>query len=215
MPAPIEISDPLAMSRDLYDDEKLVVDDFERHAGHCILCASPTQTHKNNRSLCSRGTSYARAVANYLDSRNGKYFSAVDYESGRSTRIKLPRDAYAVRDLLAALEQGLRIRDKPVIVQPVQPVQPITVSYDRTYPIPARGASNLRPRSMSPDAYQIIERAPRLSRSPTSIMYRSPGGSPSRPTSSRGSLYDSDFQERGERRIETPRRYVQGTRYHR
>ncbi|CAG8931375.1 unnamed protein product [Penicillium salamii] len=214
MPAPIEISDPLAMSRDLYDDEKLVVDDFERHAGHCTLCASPTQTHKNNRSLCARGTSYARAVANYLHSRNGKYFSAVDYESGRSTRIKLPRDAYAVRDLLTALEQGLRIRDKPVIVQPVQPVQP-TVSYDRTYPIPARGASNLRPRSMSPDAYQIIERAPRLSRSPTSIMYRSPGGSPSRPTSSRGSLYDSDFQERGERRTETPRRYVQGTRYHR
>jgi hypothetical protein len=35
---------------------------------------------------------------------------------------------------------------------------------------------------MSPEAYQLVERAPRLSRSPTSIMYRSPGGSPSRPS---------------------------------
>lgn len=215
MPAPIEIPDPVVVVRELQDDEKLVVSDFERHASHCATCANATQTHKDGRTLCTKGTAYARALSNYLYANNGKHYSTVDYESGKSTRVNLPHDLYAVRNLLVALEQGLRIRQKPLVVQPVQPVQP--ASYDRTYPIPARRASDLRPRSMSPDTYQIIERAPRLSRSPTSIMYRSPGGSPSRPTSSRGSLYDSDRQERVERRTrtETNRRYIEASKYYR
>jgi hypothetical protein len=212
MPAPIEISDPLVVVRELYDDEKLVVDDYERHANHCTLCSDPIQTYKDGRPLCTSGTAHARTLAKYIYSRNGKHYSTVDYKSGKSTRVKLPRDTFAVRDLLTALEQGLRLREKPVVVQPVQPV-----SYDRTYPVVARRASGqTRPRSMSPDTYQIIERAPRLSRSPTSIMYRSPGGSPSRPTSSRGSLYNSDRQDRVERQYEAPRRYIEGTtKYHR
>lgn len=212
MPAPIDISDPLVVVRELYDDEKLVVDDYERHASHCTLCSNPIQTHKDGRPLCTSGTTRARTLAKYIYSRNGKHYSTVDYESGKSTRVKLPRDTFAVRDLLTALEQGLRLREKPLVVQPVQPV-----SYDRTYPVVARRASGqTRPRSMSPDTYQIIERAPRLSRSPTSIMYRSPGGSPSRPTSSRGSLYNSDRQDRVERQYEVPRRYIEGTtKYHR
>jgi hypothetical protein len=212
MPAPIEVSDPLVVVRELHDDEKLVVNDYERHAGHCTLCSNPIQNYKDGRPLCTSGTTYARTLAKYIYSRNGKHYSTVDYDSGKSTRVKLPRDTFAVRDLLTALEQGMRLREKPVVVQPVQPV-----SYDRTYPVVARRASNqTRPRSMSPDTFQIIERAPRLSRSPTSIMYRSPGGSPSRPTSSRGSLYNSDRQDRVERQYEVPRRYVEGTtKYHR
>ncbi|OQE22242.1 hypothetical protein PENFLA_c013G08552 [Penicillium flavigenum] len=216
MPAPIDIIDPLAVVRDLYDDEKLVVDDFERHASHCRLCSHAVQTYKDGLALCESGNTRARTLHNYIFSQSGKHFSTVDFESGKSTRVKLPRDAFASRELFAALEQGLCIREKAVVVQkPVQPTQ--STSYDRTYPIPARRVSGkqTRPRSMSPEAYQLIERAPRLSRSPTSIMYRSPGGSPSRPSSSRGSLYSVDRQERVERHYETPRRYVEVSPKHR
>jgi len=212
MPAPIDTTDPLVVVRELHDDEKLVVNDYERHASNCTTCSTAVQARKEGRTLCTSGNARARTLTNYLYSRNGKHYSTVDYESGKSTRVKVPREASAVRDLLTALEQGMRLREKPLVVQPVQPV-----SYDRTYPVAARRASGqIRPRSMSPDTYQIIERAPRLSRSPTSIMYRSPGGSPSRPTSSRGSLYNSDRQDRVERQYEVPRRYIEGTiKYHR
>ncbi|CAG8201507.1 unnamed protein product [Penicillium nalgiovense] len=216
MPAPIEIIDPLAVVRDLHDDEKLVVDEFERHASHCRFCSHAVQTYTDGLALCESGTTPARTLCNYIFSQSGKHFFTVDLEIGKSTRVKLPRDAFASRELFTALEQGLRIREKAVVVQkPVQPTQ--ATSYDRTYPVPARRVSGkqTRPRSMSPEAYQLIERAPRLSRSPTSIMYRSPGGSPSRPSSSRGSLYSVDRHERVERHYESPRRYVEGSPKHR
>ncbi|CAI7655330.1 unnamed protein product [Penicillium discolor] len=197
MPAPIEITDPVAVVRDLYDDEKLVVDDFERHASHCRNCSHAVQTYKDGLALCESGNTRARTLRNYLYSQNGKHFSTVDFESGKSTRVKLPRDAFAARELLTALEQGMRIHEKAVVIQkPVSGMQ-------------------TRPRSMSPEAYQLVERAPRLSRSPTSIVYCSPGGSSSRPSSSRGSLYSVDRQERVERHYETPRRYVEGSPKHR
>ncbi|CAP80401.1 hypothetical protein E8E15_009739 [Penicillium rubens] len=219
MPAPIDIIDPLAVVRDLQDDEKLVVDDFERHASHCRFCSHAVQTYKDGLALCESGNTRARTLRNYIFSQSGKHFSTVDFESGKSTRVKLPRDAFASRELFTALEQGLRIREKAVVVQKPFHVVPSTqsTSYDRTYPVPARRVSGkqTRPRSMSPEAYQLVERAPRLSRSPTSIMYRSPGGSPSRPSSSRGSLYGVDRQERVERHYETPRRYVEVSPKHR
>ncbi|KAJ5959357.1 uncharacterized protein N7479_006507 [Penicillium vulpinum] len=219
MPAPIEITDPLAVVRELYDDEKLVVNDFERHANHCDFCAHAVKTYKDSHALCESGNTRARTLRKYIYSQSGKHYSTVDFESGNPTRVKLPRDALASRELLTALEQGLRIREKAVVVQkPIQPIQRVpSVSYDRTYPVPARKVSGkqARPRSMSPEAYQVIERSPRLSRSPTSIMYRSPGGSPSRPSSSRGSLYSLDRQERVERVYETPRRYVERSPKHR
>ncbi|KAJ6160075.1 hypothetical protein N7497_004612 [Penicillium chrysogenum] len=202
MPAPIDIIDPLAVVRDLQDDEKLVVDDFERHASHCRFCSHAVQTYKDGLALCESGNTRARTLRNYIFSQSGKHFSTVDFESGKSTRVKLPRDAFASRELFTALEQGLRIREKAVVVQKPFHVVPSTqsTSYDRTYPVPAR---------------RLVERAPRLSRSPTSIMYRSPGGSPSRPSSSRGSLYGVDRQERVERHYETPRRYVEVSPKHR
>ncbi|KAJ5383586.1 hypothetical protein N7517_001497 [Penicillium concentricum] len=222
MPAPIEIIDPLAVVRDLRDDEKLVVDDFERHANHCHSCDHAVQTYRDGLGLCESGNKHARALHNYLYSQNGKHYSTVDLESGKSTRVKLPRDALATRELLTAIEQGMRIREKAIVIQkPVKPVQTVqhsqSRSYDQTYHVPARQVTGkqVRPRSMSPEAYQLVERSPRLSRSPTSIMYRSPGGSPARPSSSRGSLYSVDRLERVERHSETPRRYVERSPKHR
>ncbi|CAI7644900.1 unnamed protein product [Penicillium glandicola] len=220
MPAPIEITDPLAIVRDLHDDENLVVEDFERHASRCNSCSHAVQTYKDGHGLCELGNTRARTLSGYIYSQNGKHFSTVDLESGKSTRVKLPRDAHASRELLTALEQGMRIREKAVVVQkpiqkPVQPAQPAqpakSASYDQTYYVSTK---QTRPRSMSPGTYQVIERSPRLSRSPTSVVYRSPGGSPSRPSSSRGSLYGADRQERVERHYET-RRYIEGSPKHR
>lgn len=222
MPSAIDIVNPANMARNLRDDEKLVVNNFERHASHCNSCFDPLKTHKANGSLCNRGSAYAKDLTSYVFSRNGKYYSSVDFESGKSTRVNVPNDALSVRSLLVAIEHGLRTRQGPVVVQPVQPVQPTApVSYDRTYQVIARGPGHVRPRSMSPDGHQIIERSPRLSRSPASITYRSPGGSssgsPSRPSSSRGSLWEIDEHRRIERRSEPSRRIVDGSsgRYHR
>ncbi|KAJ5362144.1 hypothetical protein N7541_002988 [Penicillium brevicompactum] len=222
MPSAIGIVNPANMARNLRDDEKLVVNNFERHASHCNSCFDPLKTHKAKGSLCNRGTAYAKDLTSYVFSRNGKYYSAVDFESGKSTRVNVPNEALSVRSLLVAIEHGLRTRQGPVVVQPVQPVQPTApVSYDRTYQVIARGPGHVRPRSMSPDSHQIIERSPRLSRSPASITYRSPGGSPSgspsRPSSSRGSLWEIDEHRRIERRSEPSRRIVDGSsgRYHR
>jgi hypothetical protein len=218
MPAPIEVTDPLVVVRDLADDESLVVTEFEEHAVRCRYCSNAVETLKDGRSLCEQGHAGAHTLKQYIYSRNGKYYSVVDAESGKSTRVKLPRDAYSVRNLLTAIEQGLRVRSRPIITQTPAQAPSTGRSYDRTYPIPARRVSGeqVRPRSMSPETYQIIERTPRSSRSPTSIMYRSPGGSPSRPSSSRGSLYNTDRQERVERQYEAPRRYVEGgSKYHR
>ena len=111
-PAPIEITDPLTVVRDLYDDEKLVIDDFERHAAFCGICSHTIQRYEDGLTLCEPGNIRARILRRCLYSQSGKHFSTIDLEHGKSTRVKLPRDAFATRDLLTALEQGMHIREK-------------------------------------------------------------------------------------------------------
>lgn len=111
-PAPIEITDPPTVVRDLYDDEKLVIDDFERHAAFCSICSHTIQRYEDGLTLCGPGNIRARILRRYLYSQNGKYFSTVDFENGKSTRVKLPRGAFATRGLLTVLEQGMPIREK-------------------------------------------------------------------------------------------------------
>ncbi|GAB1215847.1 hypothetical protein ATEIFO6365_0008043700 [Aspergillus terreus] len=203
MPAPIEtIVEPVVPVRDLQADEEYVINAFERHASHCDQCVDPLQVHKEDRSLCERGHQYALDVADYIYSKNGKAYSVVDREANQPTLVKVPRNCSAVRGLLLAIEDGLRVQrgaDKAPAVQP--PV----ISYDRTYPIAPR-----RPTSQqSVVCNEIIEREPRSLKPRRVIVYPSPRSSPSR-----GSLYDEDEAERMELHKESSRIYRR-REYHR
>ncbi|KAJ5612764.1 hypothetical protein N7510_005958 [Penicillium lagena] len=197
MPAPVEPTNFVVVVRDLGDDEHYVMEAFESHAEHCPHCADPLQTHRDGGDLCERGRQYARDVAEYLYCQNGKHYSVVDRESGQPKRVKLPRDALAVRSLLAALEDGLRLR-APAVRAP-------EISYDRTYPVgPRRPAvEHIQPRPSTPESPSraIIEREPRSPKRRT-IVYHSPRVSPAR-----GSLYNADRVDRVERLYESSRIY--------
>ena len=196
MPAPIEPAN-IVVVRNLGDDECYVMEAFEAHAQHCSHCALPHETYRSGGDLCERGRQYARDVAAYLYVENGKYYSVVDRENGKSMRVKVPRDAVAIRSLLAALTEGLRLR--------APAVRPPEISYDRTYPVRPRRpvVEHIAPRPDTPESPSraIVEREPRSPKRRV-IVYHSPRGSPSR-----GSLYDADRVDRVERLYESSRIY--------
>ncbi|GAQ03219.1 hypothetical protein ALT_0540 [Aspergillus lentulus] len=213
MPALIDSPEPIApvlRVRELEDDEEYVMTAFERHASHCSQCADPLRVHQEDRSLCDRGHQYALDVAEYLYSENGKAKSVIDRELSQPTLVKIPRDCVAVRGLLLAIEDGMRLQRKEQgkaqsqTQARVQVVAPI-ISYDRTYPIAPRQATTQQPIACN----EIIEREPRTLKRRRVIIYQSPRGS------SRGSLYDSDAADRVERSKESPSRIYRPTGYHR
>lgn len=213
MPALIESPEPVApvlRVRDLEDDEEYVMTAFERHASHCSQCADPLRVHQEDRSLCDRGHQYAIDVAEYLYSENGKAKSVIDRELSQPTLVKIPRDCVAVRGLLLAIEDGMRLQRKEQdktqsqTQAAVRVVAPI-ISYDRTYPIAPRQANTQQPVAVN----EIIEREPRTLKRRRVIVYQSPRGS------SRGSLYDSDAADRVERSKESPSRIYRPTGYYR
>jgi hypothetical protein len=167
--------DPVTRVRDLADDETFVLSEYEGHASKCSRCVDALDTFREGRSLCERGLQYASDVANYVFSRDGKAFSAVDKERDEVMLVRIPRGFKASRRLLLAIEEGLRLhnRDRPVI------------SYDQNYLVEARRPSTTEP------VTEIIERAPRTRR--RVIVY--PRSSPNR-----GSLYETDRADRQERR---------------
>ena len=202
MLAPIVIEPTVV--RDLHDDEKLVLDDFERHAGHCTQCALALENHDN--IYCERGHLLAVDVTKYLYSESGKHFAVVDKENGKPMRVKLPREANAVRNLLDSIEGGLHLQSPRRGRAP--PVRPPSSRLNR--PI----VEHVRPRSRTPDSetipHEIIERSPASSKRHVIVYHsprHSPRVSPARSSSSRGSLYIPDHLDREERRYESSRIY--------
>ncbi|KAJ5190912.1 uncharacterized protein N7498_009897 [Penicillium cinerascens] len=216
MPGQTENVVPPLVVRDMDDAEKLVVEEFKRHVGHCTQCTTALEEQKGG--LCERGHPRAVDVTQYLYCKNGKHFSVVDKENGTLMRVKLPRDADSVRNLLDAVEAGMTL--KPPRRGRASPVRSPATS---TIYVPSRRPviEQSRPRSYSPEpestATEIIERAPRVERSPGQgkrhvIVYQSPRSSTSRSPSSRGSLYSSD-RERSEQRFESSRIRRRGADY--
>ncbi|KJJ35793.1 hypothetical protein AFLA70_107g002511 [Aspergillus flavus AF70] len=211
MPAPVDVVDPVLPVRDLEADEEYVMVAFERHASHCTRCADPLRARKDDRSLCERGHQYAVDVADYLYSKNGKSYSTLDRERNQPTLVKIPRDCRAVRALLLAIEDGMRLnRKEQGAVQPPRSPSPI-ITYDRTYPVPPRRSTS--PQQQPVSYTEIIEREPRDAMRRRVIVYSSPRSSPSRSSPSRGSLYESDAAER--RRFRESSRIYRPTEYHR
>jgi hypothetical protein len=188
---------PVTKVRDLEADESFVLTEYETHARKCTRCVDALDAFREGRLLCDRGLAYARDVANYVFTKSGKAYSAVDNEHDEDVLVRIPREYKACRRLLLAIEEGLRLRRE----------QPI-VSYDATYPVGARRpVTENAPAVVSDDeaepVTEIIERAPRTRR--RVIIYRRT--SPGRTSSSRGSLYEADRVDRQERR-----QYVRSSR---
>jgi hypothetical protein len=217
MPGQTEIVEPPLVVRDMDDAEKLVVDEFDRHVSHCSQCT--TALHQQRDNLCERGHPRAIDVTKYLYCKDGKHFSVVDKESGILMRVKLPREANSVRNLLGAIEAGMTLKSPRR-----GRASPVRSPRTSTFYVPSRRVVIEQPRpsrSYSPEpertATEIIERSPRAERSPGQgrrhvIVYQSPRNSESRSPSSRGSLYSSD-RERSEQRFESSRIRRRGADY--
>lgn len=144
----------LSFVREPHDDEKYVMAAYERHSSRCTKCSIPFEL-SGRASLCARGYQYARDVANYLFAQEGKNFSVVARERGKSVQVKIPRNAVAVHSLLAAIEAGLHLYIRKAI------------PFDR-YHTPQPGTKHIQLPNQSPKVrrYKIIERKPRTLQHP-------------------------------------------------
>jgi hypothetical protein len=171
------------------DDERDVMQHFASHASRCPRCEDPFRVYMKGGTLCDRGHAYARDVAQYVYSKAGKAYSVVDRNANDArVQIEIPARCDAIRGLLKAVDQGLKVRS-----QALRPV----VSHDRTYHVADR-----RQLPDRRDGYDVLEVAPRRREE----RKRAEAGDRRRETvyvpSGRGSLYAKDEEERRRRRRE-------------
>ena len=176
---------PATYSRLPYDDELYVMKAFTRHASHCSTCAHPYDVHRKGGSLCSKGHQRALDVAQYVFNKAGQTFSVVDLDGNRRVQMEIPADCAVVRELLKAMERGLRIRRKVSVT-----------SCDETY--------HISPRVIQPTFEHRAPEEPRSIRKPIVEIAKPPSSRrEKRSHSGRGSLYEADMKER-ERRSKRP-----------
>jgi hypothetical protein len=178
LPRQVAFSGNNTISRPPHEEELEAIRRFASHASHCPDCAHPYEAHVTGRTLCNRGHRYAQEVAAYVYSKAGKAYSVVDRKDGLApTQVEIPVNCGAVRELLKAMDRGLRIRQPPV------------VSYDQTYPVAPRVV-------LAAPSQQIIEVPHRRH----STCHHAVARRPVKPyTGGRGSLYASDMNDRHRR----------------
>lgn len=143
---------PATYSRLPRDDELFVMKAFANHCSHCDQCAHPYENHLRSKPLCSKGHQRAVDVAQYLFNKAGKAFSVVDLNGNKRMQVEIPVDCAVVRDLLKAMERGLRLRRDPPLK-----------SYDETYYVPSRRPQReyeYREPKYLPRKLEVVERRP-------------------------------------------------------
>jgi hypothetical protein len=166
------------------DDERYVMQHFTAHASYCPRCEDSYRICMQGDTLCERGHAHARDIAQYVYSKPGKVYSVTDRNAtGARVQIEIPAKCDAIRGLLKAVDQGLKVKgpaSRPVVI------------HDRTYHV-----LDQRP---LPDRYKVIEVAPRRREE-----RRAEDGNRRRDTVyvlGRGSLHEKDEKERRQRRKE-------------
>ncbi|KAI9770656.1 MAG: hypothetical protein M1839_003077 [Geoglossum umbratile] len=178
----VAFSSSNSVSRQPHEDELEAIRRFASHASHCRKCAHPYEVHVTGGTLCDRGHHYAQNVASYVYNKAGKAYSVMDRDDGLApTQVEIPVNCGAVRELLKAMERGLRIRKAPLI------------SYDRTYSIAPRVIM-----APHPPAQQIVE-VPHRRHSTLHHHHAVVRHSEKPYISGRGSLYASDMNDRHRR----------------
>ena len=133
--------------------------------------------------------------------KEGKHHSVIDLEGNKRVEIEIPPDCGAVRELLMALERGLRLRrkDNPII------------SYDETYHVAPRAKATdyygdehiIAPRVTTKYAERPREsrrRSPIIETVEPSSLRRTKSERENKAYRGRGSLYEADMKEK-ERRL--------------
>ncbi|KAM0794913.1 hypothetical protein BDR22DRAFT_780889, partial [Usnea florida] len=168
------------------DDELYVMKAFARHASHCSTCARPYEVYRKGGSLCSKGHQRARDVTQYVVSKAGQTFSTVDLEDDQRVQMEIPADCSVIRELLKALERGLRLR--------------------RKVPVSSQNESNrLPPRVIQPTFEHRRPQEPRYIRKPMLETAVAPSTRREKHSpSGRGSLYEADMKERERRHKPRP-----------
>ena len=87
---------------------------FSKHASHCAQCIDPVKSG----ALCDSGNKYAREVASYVYSKNGKAYSVIDRERrNEKIQIEVPANCAVIKKLCQAVDRGLTLkREKATIV---------------------------------------------------------------------------------------------------
>jgi hypothetical protein len=98
-------------ARPANDEEYDVMSRFARHAARCAQCADPVDAYHLSGSLCDSGNKYAREVAQYIYSKNGKAYSVVDRQRRHEKiMIEVPANLAVVKKLCKAVDEGLTLR---------------------------------------------------------------------------------------------------------
>lgn len=84
---------------------------FARHASRCAQCADPVEAFHSVGSLCDSGNKYARDLAQYIYSKNGKAYSVVDRQQRHEKiMVEVPANLSVVKKLCKAVDAGLTLR---------------------------------------------------------------------------------------------------------
>jgi hypothetical protein len=86
---------------------------FARHTSHCPRCKDPFRVYMKGDTLCELGHACARGVAQYVYSKAGEAYSVVDRDATNArVQIEIAPRCDAIRGLLKAVDQGLKIRSQ-------------------------------------------------------------------------------------------------------
>ena len=195
------------------DDEAFVMRRFAKHASHCADCAHPYMVHKTGRTLCPKGHQHAIQVTEYVISKDGKPHSVIDMEGNKIVEIEIPPECGAVRELLKALERGLRLRrNAPVISYDetylVRPRVKPTAYYDDhdTYTIaPPSTRATMTPKHTERPR-DSRRRPPVIETVEPSTLRRTKSERENKAYRGRGSLYEADMKEKERLRRQQERR---------
>ena len=189
------------------DDERSVMEHFAKHADKCQYCRDPYAAWKNDRSLCSRGLSYARDVATYLYAKGGKPYSVIDRQNGDRVQVQVPYGCEAVTLLIKAIDRGMKTTQRIVVENTRRPEptdrSPVSPSRRREY-------HDERPRERRYINPEVIEITPHSSRNDRrerntyrderrEERYRSERRPKSMVYEGKGSLFPQDVEERSRR----------------
>ena len=200
---------PATVSRLPRDDEVCVMRRFARHASRCADCAHPYMVHKTGGTLCPKGYQHALLVTEYVIAKEGKPHSVIDLDDNKLVEIEIPPECGAVRELLKALERGLKLRRKTPVI-----------SYDETYPVRPRvkptayyddhDTYTIAPKAtMTPkhtDRPRERRRSPVIETVEPSTLRRTKSERENKAYRGRGSLYEADMKEKERLRRQQDRR---------
>ncbi|KAJ5305993.1 Carboxylesterase type B [Penicillium antarcticum] len=92
-------------TRSLHGDEFYALNTYQTHAQSCPYCGAPL----DSSIICDEGLPLARRLTEYISQRRNSFFALRSHDDDRTDRVRIPVQAYAIRALLAAVEQGLCI----------------------------------------------------------------------------------------------------------